>query len=52
MNRKSALRAMVMEGMAMLQKFLHLSSTAGTAPLLPFSTYASLLITNMWHFSW
>ena len=44
MNRKSDLRVMVMEGMEMVTKFLHLSSTSGTTTLLTFSLYAYLLI--------
>ena len=43
---------MVIEGMAMLPKFLHLSSTAGTTTLPPLSLYASFLIPTMWYFSW
>ena len=43
---------MVMEGMAEVPKFLHLSSTAGTTIVSPFSSYTSLLMTNMWYFSW
>ena len=52
MNRKSSLVVIVMEGLEMVPKFLHLPSNAGTANLSPFSTYASLLMTNMWNFIW
>ena len=52
MNIKPALRMMVMEGLEMVPKFLHLSSTDGTTIMLPFSPYTFLLMPNMWHFSW
>ena len=52
MKRKPYLRVMVMEGMATVQKCLHLSSTASATTLLPFPPYASLLMPIMWHFSW
>ena len=52
MNRKSDLRVMVMEGMEMVTKFLHLSSTSGTTTLSPFSPYVSLLMPITWNFSW
>ena len=52
MNRKSAFRVMVMEGMAMVPSIYHLSSTAGTEIMLPFSPYESLLMSTMWNFSW
>ena len=38
-----------MEGMSMVPRFLHISSTAGTKNLSPFSPYEFLLMTNMWH---
>ena len=52
MNRKSALRVTVVEGMAMVPKLLHISSTSGTTILLPFFPYASFLMPTMWKFSW
>ena len=52
MNRKSALRVMVIEGIAMVPKFLHLYYTAGTTILSPFYYNASLLIPTMWSFIW
>ena len=52
MNSQSVLRVLVMEGVEMMSKFLHLSSTAGTTTLSPFSSYASLLVPTMWNFSW
>ena len=52
MSRKSAFRAIAMEGVEMAPKLLHLSSTASTEILSPFSPYVSLLIPTMWHFSW
>ena len=52
MNRKSALKVMVMGGMEMVPKILYLYSTAGTTILSPFSPYASFLVPTMWHFSW
>ena len=52
MNRKLYLRMMVMEGMAMVPKLLHIYSNAGTAILPPFYPYASLLMPTMWNFSW
>ena len=52
MSRKLALRAMVMEGMAMVPNILHLFSTDGTTIMSPFSPYASFLMTTMWDFSW
>ena len=51
MNRKSALRVMVMEGITMVPNIFRISSTDGTPILSPFSPYASLLVTNMWYFS-
>ena len=36
MNRKPALRMMVMEGMEMMPMVLHISSTDGTKTLSPF----------------
>ena len=44
MNRKSALRVVVMEGMAMVPELLHLSFTAGATTLSPLSPYDSLLM--------
>ena len=41
-----------MEGVAMVHFFLHISSTAGTKTLSPFSPYASLLMPTMWNFVW
>ena len=41
-----------MEGVAMVTKIFHPSSTAGTTLLLPFSTYASFLMPTMWNLSW
>ena len=52
LNIKSALRVIMMEGMAMVPKNLHLSSSTGATTLLPLSPYAFLLMPNMWHFSW
>ena len=52
MNIKSYLRVMLMEGVAMVPEFLHLSSTAGATTLSQIPPYASLLMPNMWHFSW
>ena len=52
MNRKPDLRVMVMEGVAMVPKFLHLYSTSGNTTLLPFSSYASLIMPTMWILSW
>ena len=52
MKIKSALRVMVMEGMAMVPKIFHISSTADTTILLSFSPYASLLMCTTWDFSW
>ena len=52
MNRKSALRVMEMEGVGMVPTFLHISSTAGTTIMSPFSSYASLLMPAMWNFIW
>ena len=49
MNRKSALKVIAMEGMVMIPKLLHISSTAGTKILSLFSPYSSLLIPTMWH---
>ena len=51
MNIKSDLKSTLMEGAAMVPKLLHLSSTAGTKILLPFSTYTSFLMPIMWHFN-
>ena len=52
MNRKSALRVMVMEGMAMVPSIYDPYSTAVTTIMLPFSPYASLLMPTMWNFRW
>ena len=52
MNIKSDLRVMVIEVVEMVPKFFHLYSASGTAILLPFSPRASLIMPNMWHFSW
>ena len=51
MYRKPALRVMVMEGLAMVPKFLHQYYTADTTTLSPFSTYSALLMPTMWQFS-
>ena len=52
MNGKSDLRVMVMEVVAIVPKFLHIYSNTDTRILLPFSPYASLLMTTIWNFSW
>ena len=52
MNRKSALRVMVMEGIVMVSNVLRIYSTAGTTILSPFSPYSSLLMPTMWTFGW
>ena len=52
MNRKLALRVMVIEGVEMVPKLLRLSSTVDTSIMLTFSHYASFLVPTMWHFSW
>ena len=52
MKIRSDIRVMLMEGVEMLPKFLHISSTSGTTTLLPFSPYASLLMPTMWNLSW
>ena len=52
MNRKSDLRVMVMEGMKIAPKVLQILSTAGATILSPLSPYDSLLMPNMWYFSW
>ena len=49
---KSYLRVMVTKGVAIVPKFLHLSSSDGTTILSPFSPYVSLLMPTMWNFSW
>ena len=51
MNRKPALRLMVMEGMEMVPNVFHLSSTDGNTTLFQFSPYASLIMPTMWNFS-
>ena len=43
---------MVIEGMEILSKFLHIPSTDGTIKLSPLSPYASLVMPTMWYFSW
>ena len=52
MNIKSYLRVMVMERVIMVPNLLRISSTAGTTIMSPFYPYTSLLIPNMWNFSW
>ena len=52
MNRKSALRVMVMEWMATGPNILHVSSTTGTEIMSPFYPYASLPMSTMWNLSW
>ena len=54
MNRKQSLRAvvMVMEGMEIVPIILHLYSNSGDTDLSPLSPYDSLIMPNMWHFSW
>ena len=51
LNIKPDKKVMVMEGMEMMPKCLHLSSTSGSIPLLLLSSYASLLMTTMWNLS-
>ena len=52
MNKKSALRVIVMEGMTLVPKLLHISFTDGNTIMSPFSPYASLLMPTMWHSRW
>ena len=52
MNRKSSLGVMIMEGVSMVTKILHLSSTAGNTAMSPFNPYAYLIMPTMWNFSW
>ena len=47
MNRKTDLGVMVIEGMAMVPKFLSLSSTSGAKNLSPLSSYDSLIMPTM-----
>ena len=42
----------MIEGMVIVPKILHISSTAGTTTLSSFSPYASLLMPTMWNLSW
>ena len=52
LNIKSALRVVLIQVMATVPKFLHISSEAGCTTLSPFSHYASLLVHTMWYFRW
>ena len=52
LKRKSYLMVIVMEGVSMVPKFLHLYYTSVTTTLLPFSPYDSLFMPTMWNFSW
>ena len=52
MNRKPDLRAMVIEGVAMVPDFLHLSFTAYNTTLSPFSPCEYFIMPTMWNFSW
>ena len=44
MNSKHALRVVVLKGVAMVPKNIHLYFTDGAATMSPFSPYASLLM--------
>ena len=47
MNRKSAVRVMMVEGMATVPKFLYLYYSADAKTALPFNPYSSLLMPIM-----
>ena len=51
-EQKIIYKIIVIEGMAILPKMLHISSTSGDTTLSPLSLYASLLMPSMCHFSW
>ena len=52
MNRKSAFRVVVTEVITMVPNILHPYSNSVVTTLSPLSPYYSLLMPNMWHFSW